>query len=94
MRRAAVATGAVALLLLAGCSQAAQDRTGGAGKNPDQFGEATKVRVYTNADRVPNTAVWCIENLAFAGSLNTDRGQGVMFRLPEWDVSYCGREAR
>jgi hypothetical protein len=89
---------AVAGLLLTGCAQATQDRTGGAGKNPDQFGEATKVRVYTNADSVPNVAVFCLDTWAFAATLSGgDSGKdkaASLLRLPDLDAEYCGGKTR
>ena len=85
---------AAAGVLLAGCADANQDRSGGGGKDPDQFSEATKVRIYTNADRVPNIAVFCIDDLAFATGLNQDRAAATILRLPEWDAKYCGGQAR
>lgn len=80
--------------LLAGCADANQDRSGGGGKDPDEFAEATHVRVYTNADRVPNIAVFCIGDLAFATGLNQDRATATILRLPEWDAQHCGGAAR
>jgi hypothetical protein len=92
-RTTAVLAVAVALAL-SGCASAKQDRTGSAGSDPDQFGEATKVRVYTNADRVPNIAIFCVDDLAFWSGLNGDKAAASIGRLTEWDASYCGRTAR
>lgn len=91
-RSTRIAGAVVVGLLLTGCAAAKQDRSGGSGKDPDQFGEATKVRVYTNADTVPNIAVFCIDDLAFWSGLNDDRAAASIGRLTEWDVSYCGRK--
>lgn len=86
--------GLVVAVALSGCAAAKQDRSGGSGKDPDQFGEATKVRVYTNADTVPNIAVFCIDDLAFWSGLNGDRAAASIGRLSEWDTSYCGRKSQ
>lgn len=89
-----VAAVAVGGLLLSGCAAAKQDRQGEAGTSPDQFSEATKVRVYTNADTVPNIAIFCVDGLAFWSGLNGDRAAASIGRLSEWDASYCGSKAR
>lgn len=95
---AVVAVPLTILLSVSACSQATQDRTGGGGKNPDQFGEATKVRVYTNADSVPNVALFCLDTWAFASTLSGgDSGKdksSALLRLPEMDADYCGGKAR
>jgi len=95
---AVLALPAVILLSASSCSQATQDRTGGAGKNPDQFGEAHNVRVYTNADSVPNVAIFCLDTWAWASTLSggdsgTDKA-ATLVRLPEMDAEYCGGKAR
>lgn len=89
---------AVLLLTAASCSTAVQDRTGGSGNNPDQFGEATKVRVYTNADSVPNVALFCLDDWAFASTLSggdsgSDKAASLL-RLAEMDAEYCGGKPR
>lgn len=98
MKRRLAAAIIVAGLVLAGCSSATQDRTGGGGKNPDQFGEARNVRVYTNADSVPNVALFCLDTWAFASTLSGgDSGKdksASLLRLPDMDAEYCGGKTR
>jgi hypothetical protein len=97
-RKALVAVAAALALTLAGCSAAVQDRTGGSGKNPDQIGQARNVRVYANADDVPNVALFCLDTWAFASTLSGgDSGKdkaSALLRLPDMDAEYCGGAAR
>jgi F420-0:gamma-glutamyl ligase len=110
MRSKTVSTAATVLaattiaLVVTGCSSATQDRTGGAGKSPDRFGEATKVTVFTNADSVPNVTLFCIDPgdgsgpMAIMSTLSGgDSGKdkaATIVRMPDLDVSYCGGKPR
>jgi len=93
-----VAVGVAGVLLLAGCSSATQDRSN---KNPDATSEAAKVKVFLNADKVPNIAIFCITPseeigpIAIMSTLSGSDTGGVskasaIVRLAELDVSYCG----
>lgn len=88
----------IILLSASSCAQATQDRTGGAGNQPDQFGEAKNVRVYTNADSVPNVALFCLDGWGFASTLSGgDSGKdkaATLLRLPDLDVSYCHNQPK
>jgi hypothetical protein len=105
MRRGRL-TGAalVGVLVLAGCSTATEDRGSGGGKNPDSTADATKVRVFYNADKVPNIALFCITPTAEIGPIaimsTLSGGDGgttkasAIIRMPDMDVPYCGGKAR
>jgi F420-0:gamma-glutamyl ligase len=92
------------LLSASSCASATQDRSGGAGKAPDAFGEATKVTVFTNADSVPNLALMCIDPgdgsgpMAIMSTLSGgDSGKdkaATIVRMPDLDVSYCKGKPR
>ena len=87
-----------ALIALAGCSQATQDRPADAGgKDPDALRAATQVTVYLNADNVPNVALFCIDKMRFASTLSGgDSGKdkaSSLLRLPDQDV-VCGGKAQ
>ena len=100
MRRRWIATVAVGALLLAGCSTATNDRSSGGGKNPDSTEDATKVKVFFNANDVPNIALFCIKPndeigpIAILSTLSGgDSGKSkasAFVHLTELDVSYCG----
>lgn len=83
---------AAGILLLAGCSQATEDRVGGNGSSPDETVDATRVVVFRNADSVPNLAMFCADGLRFASTLSGgDDGANkasTVIRLPERD-SVC-----
>ena len=87
-------------VLFTGCSTATEDRGSGGGKNPDSTADATKVRVFYNADKVPNIALFCITPTAEIGPIaimsTLSGGDGgatkasAIVRMPELDVPYCG----
>lgn len=97
MRRRWVAVAGVGMLLLAGCSAATKDRSNG---NPDATSDTAKVKVFLNADKVPNVALFCITPndaigpIAMLSTLSgTDSGESkasAIVRIPELDVPYCG----
>lgn len=100
MRRRWIATAAVGALLLAGCgAQASQDRTSGAGQNPDSTQDAFNVKVFLNADKVPNIALFCINPgeptgpiaimSTLSGTGESAKGANIQ-RITELDASYCG----
>lgn len=93
------AIGAVALsfaLALTGCSQTVGDREGGAGKQADSYEDATEVKVYKNADNVPNVAFFCLDGFGWASTLSGgDSGKdkaAALIRFPEYDPTCTGVE--
>lgn len=95
----------VAVLLSASsCATATQDRSGGSGQDPDAFSEVTKVMVFTNANSVPNIALFCINpgdgsgpmaimSTLSGGDSGKDKAAAIT-RMPDLDVSYCKGKAR
>ncbi|GAB2470843.1 hypothetical protein GCM10027187_43640 [Streptosporangium sandarakinum] len=89
---------ALAVLLLAGCSDQLGDRGGKNGAPPDRIGDVDYVEVFRNADNFPNIARICVEGLAFASTSSGSRGEdGVanpaLIRVPEWDAG-CAAHAK
>jgi len=87
-------------LLLVGCgAQASQDRGSGAGKNPDSTQDAFNVKVFLNADNVPNLAIFCVNPgeptgpiaimSTLSGTGESAKGAAIQ-RITELDASYCG----
>lgn len=92
-----VAGAALAVLLLAGCSDQLGDRGGKDGAPPDRIGDVDYVEVFRNADNFPNIARICVEGLAFASTSSGSRGEDVanpaLVRVPEWDIK-CAAHAK
>lgn len=80
------ALGAVALLALAGCGDTFRDLEGVKGKDPD------RVEIVYNVDGYPNVVRICVDKVAF-GTTTRD-AQAAIFRVPEWDVPFCGAAAK
>jgi hypothetical protein len=81
---AAILAGAVAVVLsLTACGSSRRDLNGIPSKDPE------KAEMYANVDGYPNVVRICIDGVAFA--TNT-RQYDSMIRVPEWDVSFCGRK--
>ncbi len=75
-----------AVLLLAGCDQQQlRDLEGVPQREPD------KAELYTNVDQYPNIVRICIDGVAFA---TTTRDYQPVMRVPEWDTTFCGAQAR
>ncbi len=93
-----IAGTAFAVAILAGCSATDNDRDGGNGDQPDNYGESSNVTLYLNVDRVPNVASFCLDNRRYSSTLaSTDSGSPkspVLVRVPEDDVELCGAKAR
>lgn len=100
------ALGLAAVAILAGCSgpQATQDRGSGGGKNPDSTQDATNVKVFLNANKVPNIAIFCVNpgdghgpmaimSTLSGGDTGATKASSIM-RMPDLDVSYCKGSAR
>lgn len=88
-----------ALVALAGCSTATQDRPDSAGgKEPDAVKSATHVTVYLNSDNVPNVVIFCTDDMAWGSTLSGgDSGKdkaSSLIRLPEKDGPVCGTKAK
>lgn len=88
-------------LILSGCSQATADRTSGAGKSVDSAEDTWNVKVFNNADNVPNTALFCINRADPIAILSTlsggDGGKdkaAQVVKMPELNASYCGGRAQ
>jgi len=82
-RLKAVAALAAALALVAGCGSSFRDLNGVPTKDPD------KAEMYANVDGYPNVVRICIDHVAFA-TTTRDNSAHAIFRVPEWDVSFCG----
>lgn len=100
MRRLVIGLGAV-VVLLAGCSSATNDRTSGAGKNPDSSEDVWNVKIFNNADSVPNIALFCINKAAPMAIMSTlsggDSGKdkaAQLVPLPALDIPYCGAKPK
>lgn len=81
-------------LLLAGCSEADNDRESGSGKQPDLMTDATKVQIFRNADNVPNVVRFCADGRAFWSTLSggdSNAKPPQLLRAPEEDFEWCGR---
>lgn len=83
--RACVAGGCALILALAltGCGSSRRDLEGIPNKNPE------KAELYSNVDGYPNVVRLCIDHVAFA-TTTRDTSPAAIFRVPEWDVSFCG----
>jgi PBP1b-binding outer membrane lipoprotein LpoB len=100
VKKSRVLTLVAAVILLAGCSSATEDRTSGKGKSPDASEDASRVKVFYNADKVPNIAIFCITPsveigpIAIMSTLSGSDGgttkASAITRMPELDVPYCG----
>lgn len=87
MKKKLVALSLVAGLALVACSnQTIRDLEGVPVREPD------KAEVYVNIDTYPNVNRICIDGVAFATT--TRDAQAAIFRVPEWDSSFCGVVAR
>lgn len=88
-----------ALVALTACSAATQDRPDSAGgKDPDNTLPASHVTVYLNADNVPNVAIFCTGQLAWASTLSGDDSgkdkASALVRLSELDAVICAAKAK
>lgn len=85
MKKKMIALTAVSAFALAGCSnQVVRDLEGVPVKDPD------KAELYVNVDEFPNINRVCIDGVAFATT--TRDAQAAIFRVPEWDASFCGAD--
>jgi len=73
---------AFALLALTGCGDTFRDLEGVKGQDP------SKVEIIYNVDGFPNIVRICVDKVAFATT--TREAQAAIFRVPEWDVPFCG----
>jgi hypothetical protein len=74
---------AFALLALTGCAgDTFRDLEGVKGQDP------SKVEIIYNVDGFPNIVRICVDKVAFATT--TREAQAAIFRVPEWDVPFCG----
>lgn len=71
-----------AVAALSGCGDTFRDLEGIEGKDPD------KAQIFYNVDGYPNIVRICIDKVAFATT--TRDAQAAIFRVPEWDVPFCG----
>lgn len=60
-----------------------RDLEGVKGKDPDA------VQIIYNVDGYPNIVRICVDKVAFA-STTRDNSPAALFRVPEWDVPFCG----
>jgi hypothetical protein len=100
MRASLAMAGAVTALLLPvlnACFGATADRQGPNGTQPDSYQDATHVRVYRNADQVPNVATFCLGSYGWASTLKnttSDSASGSaapsLVRFPELDTTCKG----
>lgn len=68
---------------LSGCSgDTFRDLEGVKGQDPQ------KVEIIYNVDGYPNIVRICVDKVAFATT--TRQAQAAIFRVPEWDVPFCG----
>lgn len=78
-----IALATVATLVLSGCAgDTFRDLEGVKGQDPQ------KVEIIYNVDGYPNIVRICVDKVAFATT--TRDAQAAIFRVPEWDVSFCG----
>lgn len=79
---------------LVGCSETTGDRDGGAGNKADSYSDATDVKVFKNADSVPNVAFFCLGDTGWASTLSgTDAGENkaaTLVRNPDYDSTCTG----
>ncbi len=79
-------------LALTGCASANQDRSSGAGNQPDTYSDTSHVELFRNADNIPNVAYFCADEIGWASTLSNDGTSAPqLVRLPEYD-SVCGAE--
>lgn len=90
-----------AVVLTASCGQATADRTSGAGKEPDSAEDTWNVKVFNNANNIPNLALFCVNHadpIAILATLSGgDSGKDKSSNFtprPELDASYCGGRAK
>jgi hypothetical protein len=86
IRRGRFAGGLALILTLAltGCTgNSRRDLEGIPNKEPE------KAEMYANIDGYPNVVRLCIDHVAFA-TTTRDSSPAAIFRVPEWDVSFCG----
>jgi hypothetical protein len=100
MKRRLIGLAAIAVLL-AGCSEATQDRTSGGGKSPDKTQDTWNVTVFKNADDTPNVVLFCINREAPLAILSTlsggDSGKdkaSQIVPMPGLNVVYCGAKSQ
>lgn len=91
-----IAIAALALsftVALVGCSETTGDRSSGSGNRADSYSDATHVKVFKNADSVPNVAFFCLGTTGWASTLSgSDTGENkaaTLVRNPDYD-STCG----
>lgn len=83
---ASIALATVAILALSGCAgDTFRDLEGVKGQDPQ------KVEIIYNVDGYPNIVRICVDKVAFATT--TRDAQAAIFRVPEWDVPFCGATA-
>lgn len=83
-RVVALAGAAALTLATAGCGDSGfRDLEGVPSRDPD------KAETYNNVDGYPNVVRICIDKVAFA-TTTRDNSPGAIFRVPEWDASFCG----
>lgn len=70
------------MALLSGCGDTFRDLENIKGRDPE------RVEIVYNVDGYPNIVRVCVDRVAFATT--TRQNQAAIFRVPEWDVSYCG----
>lgn len=74
--------GVVLVSVLGGCGDSFRDLEGVKGQDPE------KVQIIYNVDGFPNVVRLCIDKVAFATTTRQD--ESAIFRVPEWDVAFCG----